>query len=552
MMAKNNPPITRVSFDGAPQDANKAVSGNSAEARYESLQAERNPFLLRAIDCAKITIPYLFPPLGHNASTILPTPYQGTGARGVNNLASKMVLALMPPNSAFFKYEVDEFTAQKMGQDPNLKTLIDKSLSAVERAVMTKIDSDALRVQAFESMKQLIVAGNSLFYLKPEGGAKTFRLDRYVVRRDTMGKLLEIIVREDVKRKSLDFDQMFVFQGGPGATDPEASAHEGDVTIYTWVRRDEKDAWKVHQEINGKVVPGSDGSYPKDKSPWLVLRWTCVDNEDYGRGYVEEYLGDIKSLESLTRAIVEAAAAAAKVLFLVNPNGSTNAKQLAEAPNGAIRSGNAEDVTTLQMEKAADFQIANEVKNEITQRLSFAFLMNTAIQRQGERVTAEEIRYMAGELEDALGGIYSVLTQEFQLPLVNALVAQMERHGDLPKLPHDLLHPTITTGIDAIGRGQDVNKLQQFMQILNTMGPQVSQTIAQMINVDNLVDRVATSLSIDTDGLLKSPEQVQQEQQAAQQQQFAQNVAPNVVKGISDNLKQHQANQAQQGAQPNG
>ncbi|WP_416142518.1 portal protein [Escherichia coli] len=47
---------------------------------------------------------------------------------------------------------------------------------------------------------------------------------------------------------------------------------------------------------------------------------------------------------------------------------------------------------------------------------------NSAVQRTGERVTAEEIRYVASELEDTLGGVYSILSQELQLPLVRVLL----------------------------------------------------------------------------------------------------------------------------------
>ena len=68
-------------------------------------------------------------------------------------------------------------------------------------------------------------------------------------------------------------------------------------------------------------IPKTQGSFPVDKSPYIPLRFNRVDGEDYGRGYVEEYYGDLKSLEGLTRAIVEGSAAASKVLFMVAPNG---------------------------------------------------------------------------------------------------------------------------------------------------------------------------------------------------------------------------------------
>ena len=69
--------------------------------------------------------------------------------------------------------------------------------------------------------------------------------------------------------------------------------------------------------------------------------------------------------------------------------------------------------------------------------------MNSSIQRPGERVTAEEIRHMAAELEDALGGVYSILSQEFQLPLIRRLMYQMERNGTFPKLPQGMIRPMI-------------------------------------------------------------------------------------------------------------
>ena len=57
---------------------------------------------------------------------------------------------------------------------------------------------------------------------------------------------------------------------------------------------------------------------------------------NYGRGHVESYLGDLKSLEGLSRSILEGSSASAKMLLMVNPSGTTRASALAKAPNGAI------------------------------------------------------------------------------------------------------------------------------------------------------------------------------------------------------------------------
>jgi hypothetical protein len=80
-------------------------------------------------------------------------------------------------------------------------------------------------------------------------------------------------------------------------------------------------------------------------------------------------------------------------------------------------------------------------------------------------VTAEEIRYMAQELETGYGGIYSNLSQELQLPLVSLLMDRLEKKDvNSPPLPRKYIKPAITTGLDAIGRGNDRTRLSQFLR----------------------------------------------------------------------------------------
>tara|TARA_E500000081_G_scaffold151953_1_gene183226 strand:+ start:1260 stop:2816 length:1557 start_codon:yes stop_codon:yes gene_type:complete len=505
---------------------------------YENMAAERDAFLSRARSCAELTIPTLMPPEGHTGTSKYNTPYQSVGARGVNNLASKLLMTLLPPNSPFFRLTIDDFDLLELGGDARGKA--EEALARIERSAAQVIEAKAIRVPTFEALKQLIVSGNALVHLAPKGGMKVFRLDRYVVQRDTMGNVLKIVVKETIAYDALPLIVQEALLENP---EYQQSVNKKECDLYTCIRREGK-KFRVHQEVKGITIPKSDGSYPEDKLPWMALRFISIDGEDYGRSYVEEYVGDIKSLEALTRAIVEGSAASAKLLFMVRPNGSTKIRSIADSPNGGIISGDANDVTTLQANKFNDFRVAQETMNSITERLSFAFLLNSSVQRNAERVTAEEVRYMAQELETALGGIYSVLSQEFQVPLVNLLLAKMQKEGKMPKFPKDTLKPQIVTGLEALGRGQDLNKLQAFLQYLQPLGQEV---IAQELNIDDYLDRLGASLGIDTQGLVKSPEQKQAEAEAAQQAQQQQmmmqmaekGVAP-AVKGMADAAQQQQ------------
>lgn len=515
--------------------------------RYGSLESLRSPYLRRARDAARLTIPALFPEQGTNGSTNLYQPYQSLGARGVNNLASKLLLSLLPPNSPFFRLQIDDFALLEMTKQPGMRAEVEKAFGMIERTVMTEIESRAMRVFAFEMLKQLLVSGNSLVLLGEKPGTdRVFRLDQYVVKRDVSGNVLEVIIKEQVAPAALSAE---LRQTIGVEVDNDKPAAEKSIDLYTRILRN-GNHWEITQEAKGKPIPQSRGTWPLDKPAFLALRFCRIDGEDYGRGYVEEYYGDLASLEGLSQAIVEGSAAAAKVLFLVNPNGTTEERVIAEAPNGAVRSGNAADVTVLQMGKYADFKIAHETIGDISQRLAFAFLLNTAIQRAGERVTAEEIRFMAGELESALGGVYSILSQEFQLPLVNRLMFQMERTKRLPTLPKGLVRPSIVTGLEALGRGNDLTKLMQLGKALQeTFGPEGA---ARALHPDDFASRVGTALGIDMQGLVISPEERQAMEQAQQQQQMMAQLGPQAVTqlgGIAREGMKGQANQQQQEAQ---
>lgn len=514
---------------------------SSIAKTYEQMASDRDSFLSRARNCAELTIPTLMPPEGHTGSTQYVTPYQSVGARGVNNLASKLLMTLLPPNQSFFRLTIDDFDLTELGGDARGKA--EEALARIERSATQEVESKAIRVPTFEALKQLIVSGNVLVHMPPKSGMKVFRLDRYVIQRDTMGNILKIIVKESIAYDALPKEVLEALMENP---EYQVDTNKKECDIYTCVKRVGK-KFEVYQEVHDIIIPSTKGSYTEDKLPWMALRFIAVDGNNYGRSFCEEIVGDLKSLEALTKAIVEGSAASSKLLFLVRPNGTTKMRSIADAPNGGIISGDANDVTTLQANKFNDFRVAQETMQKITERLSFAFLLNSSVQRQAERVTAEEVRYMAQELETALGGIYSVLSQEFQVPLVNLLLSKMQKEGKMPKFPKDTLKPQIVTGLEALGRGQDLNKLSQFLQMLQPLGNEV---IASELNISDYLDRLGASLGIDTQGLVKSDEQKQQEaqqqQEMMQQQQMMQMAEKGVspaIKGMSDQMQQQAMNE---------
>lgn len=495
----------------------------TAKSRYAKLEGDRRPYTDRAEKCAKYTIPMAFPKDTDSASTNYETPYQSIGARGVNNLTSKLMIALFPPNAPFFRLALGDDIENALGDDSATRQQWEEALSKLERKIMTYMETNQIRTTANEALLQLVIAGNVCVFLPPaEGGMRIYRLNSYVVSRDGIGNVLEIIAKESVAYGALPPEAQSAI-GESGAVDADRAY---DVYTHTYL---EGDVYKSYQEIEGAIIKGSEQEYPKDKSPWIPLRLKKMDGESYGRSFVDEYLGDLKVLEALSKSVAQVAAVASNILYLVNPNAVTRISELSKAKSGDFIRGKIEDIQILQVNKTSDLQITENAIQSIEGRLSYAFLLNSAVQRNAERVTAEEIRYVANELEDTVGSIYSILSQEFQLPLVKRFMTQMTREGAIPDLPQGSkgVEPLIVTGIDALGRGHDLTNLDTFIRYAQVF-PEAFQT---SVKQGEILRQIATALGIDSSSVVKTDEEVQQEQQQQMQMQMAQQAAPEMARG---------------------
>ena len=484
----------------------------TARTRYDYLTSHRQHFLDTAIECSELTLPYLIQRDENrtNHKTLL-QPWQSVGAKAVVTLASKLMLALLPPQTTFFKLQIRD---DKLGEElpAEIRSELDLSFAKIERMVMDSIAASSDRVTVHQAIKHLVVGGNALLFMGKDG-IMHYPLNRYVVERDGSGNVIEIVTKELINRellpKSVTQDAM-VTKNASG----KLTSYDKDVEVFTHVKLD-NNRWVWHQECFDQRIPGTDGKSPKDASPWLVLRFNTVDGEEYGRGRVEEFIGDLRSLNALSQALVEGSAAAAKVVFLVSPSSTTKAQTLAQAGNGAIIQGRPDDVGVVQVGKTANFATAAQQMQSLERRIAEAFLILSV--RQSERTTAEEVRLTQLELEQQLGGLFSLLTVEFLVPYLNRKLLVLQRSGELPKIPKGLVEPTIVAGINALGRGQDRESLTSFiMTIAQTLGP---EAMMKYLNPDEAIKRLAAAQGIDVLNLVKSMEQQQSEQQAAMQQQ---------------------------------
>jgi hypothetical protein len=111
-----------------------------------------------------------------------------------------------------------------------------------------------------------------------------------------------------------------------------------------------------------------------------------------------------------------------------------------------------------------------------------------------------------------------------------------------------MVQPVVSTGLEAIGRGNDKARLTEFLQtIAAALGP---DQFASYINPTELVRRFAAADGIDTAGLVKTEEELAAEQAQSEQAMLAQQLTQGAIQNGATSPPQPTGGVTAGGAQP--
>lgn len=490
--------------------------------RFSELDMRRRSKLDRARECALLTIPSLLPPENWSEEFELPQPYSSVGSRGVTALASRMLSALIPLNDLpFFTFNL------KNGVEPEVE--VGNLLDALSMQVYEKMRGKNIRESFFQALQSLIVVGDIAVKLEEDFTFRCIRFDHYVAIRDVVGDLVEFIHLEFV----------------PDETPLPATAQEtwgfglwhrnGFKTIFCRYVLDEEGKWHGRKEdFDGNVI--DEGIY--EVFPYSVLRWNSVVSENYGRSKCEEIFGDLKTLEAYTESLINGMAAASTFFMSVSPTGVTELTDLASAQNGEWVAARQEDVFVLSPAATINPQI-QQTQNSVEmmrREIGEAFLMNRGSIRNAERVTATEVRMIGQELEQVLGGAFSSIARDLLVPMIKRTIYLMVEEGEIDeRLSEDFfdnegrLTLDIITGLQALSRDTELQKLMQMGEMIRNLPPEA----VQHFRFNEYGKALISSLGFDPRNWIKSDEDIQAERAKMMQEQTQAQVAGAAGQGLA-------------------
>lgn len=492
---------------------------------WEKLATSRSSFKDRAKHYAKLTLPYIMNDEGNNETS--QHGWQGIGAQATNHLANKLAQVLFPAQRSFFRVDLTAKGEQILNKQGLKKTKLATIFARVETTAMKALEQRQFRPAMVEAFKHLIITGNCLLYKPNKGNISAVPMHHYVVKRDTNGDLLDIILLQKKSLRTFDPATRMAIEVG---MKNKKCKEDDEVKLYTHAHYEGDGFWIIKQSA-GDITVGKESRVKTEKLPFIVLTWKRSYGEDWGRPLVEDYSGDLFVVQFLSEAVARGAALMADIKYLIRPGAQTDVDHFVNSGTGEVILGVEEDIHIVQLGKYADLAPISAVLETYTRRIGVVFMMETMTRRDAERVTAVEIQRDALEIEQNMGGVYSLFAMTAQSPIA---LWGLQEAGD--SFTSELIDPIIITGIEALGRMAELDKLANFAQYMSL--PQTwPEQVQAAVNWPEYMDWVRGQISAELP-FLKSEEQMQQEQEQRMQAQQEQMLNEGVAKAVPGVIQQ--------------
>lgn len=496
---------------------------------WEKMVAKRNEFKDRADHYARLTLPYILNEPGDNESS--QNGWQGVGAQAVNHLANKLAQVLFPAQRSFFRIDLTKRGEDELSKRGLEKTKLATLFAKVENQAMKALEQRQFRPAMVEVFKHLIITGNALMFKPKTGPISCVPMHHYGVLRDVNGQLLDIIMLQEKALKTFDPATRAAIQA---ARNGKQYKDADNVKLYTHACFVGDDMWEVRQSADDIPV-GKLSKVKTDKLPFIVMTWKRSYGEDWGRPLCEDYSGDLFVIQFLSEAVARGAALMADIKYLIRPGAQTDVEHFVNSGTGEVITGVEEDIHIVQLGKYADLTPISAVLETYTRRVGVVFMMESLVRRDAERVTALEIQRDAMEVEQSLGGAYSLFAVTMQQP-----VAMWGLQEEASTFNSDFIDPVVITGIEALGRMAELDKLANFSQYMSLPlnWPEPAQ---KAISWPKYMDWVRGQISADFPFLMTEEQlenQAEQEQDAQADAALNEGVAKAVPQVINQSMQE--------------
>ena len=430
---------------------------NSPQQVWTELDGRRSAFMSRCERYAQLLMPRLLYPTGVSQENHeISRGYGSLASQCVTNLAGKIVMAMFNPVAPYMQLDLTAESRRRLAETGVEEESVPPLLFELAKQASGYVGKSGQRPKLHVLWQHLIVLGNCLLIEESRERLRVLGLRNYVCERDSAGDVIRAVIAEPMAARALS----------PAVRELLGHSYNPDtkVTQYRYLERQDHGGYLERRAIDAHELPGEfQGVWTADRLPYHFLTWSLQDGDSYGTGLGEEFSGDFEALELLDQGIVDGGVRAAEFRWGIDPamgidpkvfEGTVNGEAIPATKNGMFS-------VSADLSVAHTLQLLEKVAERRERRVGQAFLLGSAMVRNGERVTAEEIRLIRSDLETPHSGVMSYAATHVQRPIavwsLKALDVDLEDAG---------LELSIPSGLEGLARANEADNLRVVLSDL--------------------------------------------------------------------------------------
>jgi hypothetical protein len=445
--------------------------------------------------------------------------YDSAGISALNGFVNRMQSSLTP---AFTKWA-------KLASGPAIpqasKHQADQILEVVSDVIFSVINSSNFSVAAGEMYYDLAVGTGCMLVLENDNDDKPIKF---------ISVPTSHIALDEGENGSIEgvFRKHMVAARGVFATwkdakpsgelldiikdDPEKELEFKEVTYY-----DPKDKIWRYEIIFNKKDRLVERQFKTN--PWIIVRWSKIAGEVFGRGPLLQALPDLKMLNKGKELAIRSAQLNIFGVYTVADDGVTNVNTIKIQPNGMIpvaRNAGPNGPSIAALPRTGDLNAQNFMFEDLKQQINTLMLNDRLPPDAGPVRSATEIVERMKQLQVDTGAAFGRLIYEFVQPLLQRVIHILENKNIITfgggiKIDNINVTTQILSPIARSEAIEEVNSIVQADQILKGIDP-TGQLTQLTFNTETLATIVANKLGVSPSAIRSEEEKDGLKQQFAQ------------------------------------
>ena len=485
---------------------------------FTKLKAKRSSWETNWELCAKYTMPQMYLEDSVRESGVEPEDLvigDSIGYECLNNFISQILKIAFPAQGAFFR------VTKKKGNTPNFDLLAKNKHDAIFRSLedesMTALYRKGLHAQKTMLLGTMLCLGDVVYKIPKAKGEKiqVYDLNDVVIKRRRNGNVTDMIICEEVEFKYLPEDARVILQ----TKGKRKYSMDDVVKHYTHVCLNDHNKKTVKYSVDDISLDTAENFTPSELCEYQIGSLTLKRGSNYAVGVVQQYLPDIHKANVYADTATDTAVVGSLVNWAIDPKANIRPEEFANREQGQPFGVKPADVQAIQANVGQHLQITQSMYNDIVQKLSRVFLLPNAVQRDAERVTAQEIRMVSQRLEETHNGLKAMIAENLQRPLAHLGLDAIDDE-ELNKYKGEV-EISVVTAMEAQSRSMELDNMMASIgdtTVFNSVPPQV----AERMKLPEVLNTIFTSRNTNADTFIKTEEEFQAEQQAMAEREQAQ------------------------------